>query len=46
VGCTHAFYNTSGRTVRWLETQSPQLPARHGYRFNRDWDYLKEKLAA
>jgi quercetin dioxygenase-like cupin family protein len=46
VGCTHAFYNTSGRTVRWLETQSPQLPGRHGYRFNRDWDYLKEKLAA
>lgn len=46
VGCVHAFYNTSGRTVRWLETQSPQLPGRHGYRFNRDWDYLKEKLAA
>jgi quercetin dioxygenase-like cupin family protein len=46
VGCTHAFYNTSNRTVRWLETQSPQLPGRHGYRFNRDWDYLKEKLAA
>ena len=28
VGCVHAFYNTSGRTVRWLETQSPQLPSR------------------
>ncbi len=46
VGCIHAFYNTSGRTVRWLETQSPQLPARHGYRFDRDWDYLREKIAA
>jgi quercetin dioxygenase-like cupin family protein len=45
VGCLHAFYNTSGRTVRWLETQSPQLPARYGYRFKRDWDYLKNKLA-
>lgn len=45
VGCIHAFYNTSNRTVRWLETQSPQLPGRHGYRFSRDWDYLKEKLA-
>jgi quercetin dioxygenase-like cupin family protein len=45
VGCIHAFYNTSGRTVRWLETQSPQLPARYGYRFKRDWDYLKNKLA-
>lgn len=46
VGCVHAFYNTSKRTVRWLETQSPPLPDRHGYRFSRDWEYLKEKLAA
>lgn len=46
VGCIHAFYNTSKRTVRWLETQSPPLPDRHGYRFSRDWEYLKEKLAA
>ena len=44
VGCVHAFYNTSQGTVRWLETQSPPLPARHGYRFERDWEYLKEKL--
>jgi quercetin dioxygenase-like cupin family protein len=46
VGCIHAFYNTSDTTVRWLETQAPQPPARHGYRFNRDWDYLQEKLIA
>ena len=46
VGCVHAFYNTSKGTVRWLETQSPQLPGRHGYRFSRDWEYFKEKLAA
>ena len=45
VGCVHAFYNRSPRTVRWLETQSPQPPARHSYRFNRDWEYLKQKLA-
>jgi quercetin dioxygenase-like cupin family protein len=45
VGCIHAFYNRSERTVRWLETQSPQPPARHSYRFNRDWEYLKQKLA-
>jgi len=44
VGCVHAFYNTSDSTVRWLETQSPPLPDRHGYRFERDWAYLKEKL--
>ncbi len=46
VGCVHAFYNTSKKTVRWLETQSPPLPDRYGYRFSRDWEYLKEKLAA
>jgi quercetin dioxygenase-like cupin family protein len=44
VGCIHAFYNRTGSTVRWLETQCPQPPARHSYRFNRDWDYLQEKL--
>ena len=46
VGCIHAFYNTSGGTVRWLETQAPQPPGRHAYRFNRDWEYLKAKLAS
>jgi quercetin dioxygenase-like cupin family protein len=46
VGCIHAFYNRTDSTVRWLETQSPQPPARHSYRFNRDWDYLQEKLQA
>jgi quercetin dioxygenase-like cupin family protein len=45
VGSVHAFYNTSGRTVRWLETQAPQPPMRHSYRFARDWDYLKDKGA-
>ena len=44
VGCIHAFWNRSDTTVRWLETSSPAPPARHGYRFNRDWDYLDEKL--
>jgi len=44
VGCVHAFYNTSAGTVRWLETQSPQPPARHSYRFSRDWEYLQAKL--
>jgi quercetin dioxygenase-like cupin family protein len=45
VGCIHAFYNRSDGAVRWIETQSPQPPARHSYRFNRDWEYLKHKLA-
>jgi mannose-6-phosphate isomerase-like protein (cupin superfamily) len=45
VGCVHSFTNTSGRTVRWLETQSPQPPARHSYRFDRDWQYLERRLS-
>ncbi|MFY1694738.1 cupin domain-containing protein [Solwaraspora sp. WMMA2101] len=45
-GCDHAFYNrTDGRT-RWIETQSPQPPAQHSYRFSRDWEYLDRKLCA
>ena len=44
VGCTHAFYNRSNSTVRWLETQSPQPPARNSYRFARDWEYFAEQL--
>jgi quercetin dioxygenase-like cupin family protein len=44
VGCIHAFWNHSDGRVRWLETQSPQLPANYSYRFNRDWDYLGERL--
>lgn len=46
VGCIHGFVNRTDTTVRWLETQSPQPPARHSYRFSRDWDYLTEKLGA
>ena len=44
VGCTHAFYNRSNGTVRWLETQSPQPPARNSYRWARDWEYVSQQL--
>jgi quercetin dioxygenase-like cupin family protein len=44
VGCVHAFYNRSGEGLRFLETQSPQPPSNHTYRFERDWDYLSERL--
>lgn len=44
VGCVHAFHNTSGERVTWLETSAPGPPARHSYRFNRDWDYLEAQL--
>lgn len=43
VGCVHSFAAT-GAEVTWLETQAPQMPARHAYRFARDWDYLADKL--
>jgi quercetin dioxygenase-like cupin family protein len=42
VGCVHGFRNVSDAPVRWLETQAPQPPARHSYRFARDWTYLAE----
>ena len=40
VGCVHEFSNPTDSLVRWLETQAPQPPARHSYRFARDWAYL------
>ena len=46
VGCVHEFRNVGDGPVRWLETQAPQPPARHSYRFGRDWAYLDEALAA
>ena len=45
-GCVHAFYETQGRTVRWLETSAPGPPARYSYRHQRDWDYLGERLSS
>ena len=45
-GCVHAFYETQGTAVRWLETSAPGPPLRHSYRHQRDWDYLVECLAS
>jgi quercetin dioxygenase-like cupin family protein len=44
VGCVHEFSNAGPGIVRWLETQAPQPPARHSYRFARDWKYLRDTL--
>ena len=46
VGCVHEFRNVGDGVVRWLETQAPQPPSRHSYRFARDWTYLENALAA
>jgi len=40
VGCVHAFYETKGGKVKWLETSAPGPPDRHSYRFERDWEAL------
>jgi quercetin dioxygenase-like cupin family protein len=45
VGCVHEFRNVGPGRVRWLETQAPQPPTRHSYRFARDWTYLETALA-
>jgi len=45
VGCVHEFKNVGDGIVRWLETQAPQPPPRHSYRFARDWSYLENALA-
>jgi quercetin dioxygenase-like cupin family protein len=45
VGCVHEFRNIGDGVVRWLETQAPQPPPRHSYRFARDWSYLENALA-
>jgi quercetin dioxygenase-like cupin family protein len=44
VGCVHSFSNPGPGTVRWLETQAPAPPARHSYRFARDWAYLTDAI--
>ena len=46
VGCTHGFFNDSKERVRWIETQAPQPPRRHSYRWPSQWEQLEEKLSA
>jgi quercetin dioxygenase-like cupin family protein len=42
VGSVHGFYNTGTERVRWIETQAPQPPARHAYRWLATWRRLEE----
>jgi quercetin dioxygenase-like cupin family protein len=37
VGATHGFFNTGVGRVRWIETQAPQPPERHSYRWVEHW---------
>jgi quercetin dioxygenase-like cupin family protein len=43
VGATHGFFNESDGRVRWLETQAPQPPGRHSYRWMDHWKDLDEQ---
>lgn len=42
VGSTHGFFNTGDGRVRWIETQAPQPPARHAYRWVDAWKRFEE----
>ncbi len=44
VSSVHGFYNTGTERVRWIETQAPQPPARHAYRWSQTWSRLEEQL--
>jgi quercetin dioxygenase-like cupin family protein len=42
VGSVHGFYNVGTQRVRWIETQAPQPPGRHAYRWVASWDNVEE----
>ena len=41
VGATHGFFNTGTGRVRWIETQAPQPPGRHSYRWVDHWKHFE-----
>jgi quercetin dioxygenase-like cupin family protein len=45
-GSVHGFYNTGTERVRWIETQAPQPPPRHSYRWVADWERFEREQAA
>jgi quercetin dioxygenase-like cupin family protein len=46
VGSVHGFYNIGTERVRWIETQAPQPPARHSYRWVASWERYEASRAA
>lgn len=44
VGEEHGFFNSSGGHVRWIETQAPQPPRHHSYRWPAYWKRLREQF--
>jgi quercetin dioxygenase-like cupin family protein len=43
VGSTHGFFNSGGGRVRWIETQAPQPPERHSYRWVDHWKRFEQE---
>jgi quercetin dioxygenase-like cupin family protein len=43
VGSVHGFYNIGTERVRWIETQAPQPPVRHAYRWLASWKRYEEE---
>ena len=44
VGSVHGFWNEGPERVRWIETQAPQPPARHAYRWLPTWERFEQHL--
>jgi quercetin dioxygenase-like cupin family protein len=44
VGAKHTFFQKGDAPVRWIETQSPQPPARQAFRFDSEWKAMREKF--
>ena len=42
VGASHGFFNEGSGRVRWIETQAPQPPERHSYRWHDHWKRFEE----
>lgn len=40
VGSVHGFWNDGPDRVRWIETQAPQPPGRHAYRWEPTWQRI------
>jgi quercetin dioxygenase-like cupin family protein len=45
VGAVHGFYNVGRERVRWIETQAPQPPPRHAYRWVASWERYEQAHA-
>ncbi len=43
VGAKHAIYAHGDRPVRFIETQTPQPPARQAFRFDSEWRAMRER---